>query len=81
MSGAWDAAKAVGNIVAPYLDRKLELGAQGALDQGIHWGDALKHQVIKRHGDVLDEIADMGRVQSQVAAAVGKPHLGAYTGY
>ena len=44
--------------MAPYLDQKLNLGAQGALDQGVHWGDALKGQVIKRHGDILDEIAN-----------------------
>lgn len=81
ISSVWNSAKQVGRIVAPYLDKKFELGAGSRWEQGVDWGEGLKHQVIKRHADVLDEIGELGRVQSQVAAAVGRPHVGAYTGY
>ena len=71
MGGAWNAAKQIGSILAPYIDKKIGGGHAGrALEAGVSWGDALHNQVIKRHADVLDEIGDLGRVQSRIAAAV-----------
>ncbi len=52
-----------------------------ALEAGVGWGDALQSQAIKRHADVLDEIGDLGRMQSRIAAAVRQPYTGPYTGY
>ena len=51
-----------------------------ALEAGVGWGDAIQHQAIRRHADVLDEIGDLGRVQSRIAAAVRQPYSGPYTG-
>ncbi len=81
LSSVWDAAKQVGRIAARYGDAKFGAQLSPMLEEGLHWGDALKGQAIKRHADVLDEIGDLGRMQQQIAQAVRRPHMGAYAGY
>ena len=81
LSSVWDAAKQVGRIAARYGEAKFGAQLSPMLEEGVHWGDALKGQVIKRHGDVIHEIEDLGHMQQQIAAAVRQPHVGAYTGY
>ncbi len=82
MGGAWNAAKQIGSILAPYVDQKVGGGhASRALEAGVGWGDALQNQAIKRHSDVLDEIGDLGRMHTRIAAALRQPYAGPYTGY
>ena len=63
----WKTAKRIGNIVAPHLE--MYQGGKALTDaarSGVGSLDQLRSQVITRHADVADRIADHGRALTAV---------------
>ena len=81
LSGMWDVGKQLGGVLARYGDAKMG-GRQltDALDQGVHWGDALRSRAVQKHDDVLGEIQEMGTMYKQLGNILNQGYNGQYTG-